>query len=425
MIRLNRIFVSGYKNIEMADLSISDFNIVVGANNTGKSNLLQVLSLLNFITNGGAFVQEIFNNGFRYSEFNEIVSVNEFRKNNTGNININLHFENSDSNLVFEYYINLKWIRNDNNIRYLVQEEKLNFKQSNQTGRPIRIFERVLSNVNDETTKIKWGTDIGSKKNIESIPVNASVIPFCELLLNSNIENKGYSDAIKSLRTILKAPIVFISNHAIKQNDGKSSDHYGRHVSMNIDYEVFRILDDNNKNFIFEKAIKEILNITEIDKIDFSSGKDERIRLVLFKHEGHYKRFSEFSDGTMSIMAIICKVLTTDSNLIMIEEPENSTHPKALLDLIEFIKSFRAEKQFIITTHSIALLNNSSIEEIIIGTLNERGLSQFCNVSDKHDILSKLQNKYSNFSDNIFFYSDDEEEDEILNELDDEDNLEG
>lgn len=413
MIRLNKIIVSNYKNIERADLKINDFNVVVGANNTGKSNLLQVVSLLNYVTNGGSYVQDSFNNGFRFSKYNEIVPMCQLDKKDSGNIVFELHFENTESNNKFEYLLDLKWIKHNRGTRYVIEREKLYFKDINQTGKLIRIFERNLEGVNDKSTKINWGTHVGSKKNIESIPVNASVIPFCDLLLTSNIEIEGYSDAVRSLKTVLKAPIIFISNHAIKQGQEQFSDDFGRHISIEIEKEVAKIIDDENKNFIFKNAIKEILNITDIRDLKFKSGENEKLRFVFFEHDNIVKKVESLSDGTLSILAIICKVLNTDSSLIMIEEPENSTHPKALLDLIDFIKSFRAEKQFIITSHSIALLNNSSIDEIIVGGINEKGLSEFCNVSDKEEIASKLKNKYSNFSDNIFF-SEEEEEDEIF-----------
>jgi predicted ATPase len=133
-------------------------------------------------------------------------------------------------------------------------------------------------------------------------------------------------------------------------------------------------------------------------------------KFLFFNHQGSIKKLSQFSDGTLLIIALVTKILSTKNNLFLIEEPENSTHPRALVDLIAFIKSFSENTQFIITSHSIAIVNKTSIEDIIVSSVNENGLCELYNVSNKKELKSRLRKSRINFSDELFFAIDDKNE---------------
>ncbi len=41
MIKIDEIKIKGYKNIKSAELKLGNFNVIIGANNFGKSNFVQ------------------------------------------------------------------------------------------------------------------------------------------------------------------------------------------------------------------------------------------------------------------------------------------------------------------------------------------------------------------------------------------------
>ena len=43
---LRRVKIEGFKSIESAELALNDLNVVIGANGSGKSNLIGVFRLL-------------------------------------------------------------------------------------------------------------------------------------------------------------------------------------------------------------------------------------------------------------------------------------------------------------------------------------------------------------------------------------------
>ena len=112
----------------------------------------------------------------------------------------------------------------------------------------------------------------------------------------------------------------------------------------------------------------------------------------------------------MLILALITKILSTNNCLFLIEEPENSTHPKALVDLMAFLKSFSENTQFIISSHSIAILNKTKIEDIIVSTETYSGFCDLYNITSKKELKNRLKKSRVNFSDELFFAIDDKNE---------------
>jgi len=107
------------------------------------------------------------------------------------------------------------------------------------------------------------------------------------------------------------------------------------------------------------------------------------------------------------LIALITKILISDSDIFLIEEPENSLHPKALIDLISFIRSFENDRQFIIASHSIALINTISAEDVIISKCHKNGLSELLKVTSSSELKKTLKQGFIVFSDLLFFSTED------------------
>lgn len=135
----------------------------------------------------------------------------------------------------------------------------------------------------------------------------------------------------------------------------------------------------------------------------------EELKFVRFQHAQSSKSLTDLSDGSILLIALIVKVLNSDHDIFFIEEPENSTHPKALMDLVAFLQSFSESKQFIITSHSIVLLNKSKLEQIITSRADSNGMSEFENVNSRKELKARLRSGVSSFADELFFEQTEEE----------------
>ncbi|WP_282093525.1 AAA family ATPase [Epibacterium ulvae] len=89
---------------------------------------------------------------------------------------------------------------------------------------------------------------------------------------------------------------------------------------------------------------------------------------IRFKHhrpQGAKQREDQFSDGTLRLMSILWLLQERGSSPLLLEEPELSLNEEIVAQLPRIMSSVKTKsrnrRQFIITTHSHALLSNSGI----------------------------------------------------------------
>lgn len=84
----------------------------------------------------------------------------------------------------------------------------------------------------------------------------------------------------------------------------------------------------------------------------------------------------ESSDGTLRALAILVALETQDKgSTLLIEEPEHGLHPWAIKDLIMHFREVQKRRnlQIIFTTHSEQIINNVLIDELLISERNQKG----------------------------------------------------
>jgi AAA15 family ATPase/GTPase len=75
---------------------------------------------------------------------------------------------------------------------------------------------------------------------------------------------------------------------------------------------------------------------------------------------------NQLSDGTFRSLALIFYILTDESKILLIEEPETSVHHGLLNSIVSIIKSQSKYKQVILSTHSDSILDQLFPENIIL-----------------------------------------------------------
>lgn len=83
-----------------------------------------------------------------------------------------------------------------------------------------------------------------------------------------------------------------------------------------------------------------------------------------FKVAGNSLSPSQLSEGTFKALALVFYLVTDKSSILMIEEPEVCVHHGLLLSIIELIKLYSKGKQVFISTHSDAVLDQLSFDNV-------------------------------------------------------------
>lgn len=400
MITVNEIRLTNFKNILDCKIRIGRFNVLVGSNNSGKSNFLSVIPFLNFVINGSSdIVRNSFNNGLYTSDFGIIPrEIDKYDK--SFEIIIGISFSNYDLEKHYEYNLHILPISTKSSRRigsFFISKETYSSKDFSKPGPFTMIFKRVQNDVN-------YGERFKRKTKYEKVTNHSSVVSLLKIILEEDIGRDSYYNAVKTLDSILNSPVIYFSNSELsKIKKSRTEKLKGRTISIDLEGEIAS-LEKTPQWDIFRNAVRDILQIRQISiyRSELPDELEEEI-YIFFDHLGSLKNIQNLSDGSLLILALIIKVLTTENELIIIEEPENSTHPKALINLMSFLRSFEDEKQFIITTHSIPIINLLDPNNVIITKVDIEGKTTLKKVEDHKKIIKELRKGYVSFSDSVFF----------------------
>lgn len=413
MIKIDQITLKGFKNISLNELEFKNFNVIVGPNNSGKSNFFSFFTFIDFIINGSTdSVQRFFEGKFYHRDYMKVF----FSNLNTAEGKIEFELKFSNTNLKESYVYNLLLNAKKKDVGMVMGEkriisESLSYKKINKTGPANSIFKR-------ENEKVSYGSDVIEKNIIKEISPYISVIRILKLLPSIEKGN-GYSKVIEILDTLIKSPIYYFSNlELIKEDTSKVFKFHERIVAIDLINEIVTL--SKSKSFdLFKQTLKQILKIEDVLVLQMEKPRpkspsessteetDNPHYLIFYRHFNNFKQLDELSDGSRLLIALIAKILTSKSELFLIEEPENSIHPKALVDLMNFMRMFEDETQFIINTHSVPLINAVKPENIIVASCKKEGISEFHRIADLKELYKRLKQSQLNFSDEVFFNPDD------------------
>jgi len=85
---------------------------------------------------------------------------------------------------------------------------------------------------------------------------------------------------------------------------------------------------------------------------------------------------SQFSDGTLRFICLVTLLLqpaALQPSTIVIDEPEIGLHPYAITIFSEMVKKAAVEKQVVISTQSVELLNHFNAEDVIVVDRGDEG----------------------------------------------------
>ena len=307
--KLRKIMISGYKSITKCNLSISPINIVLGGNGVGKTNFLSVFGLIKSVLNrDDCFPSPCFNSQFIFS--------NVCNQQNP-EIKAELILDS------FSYGFRLVPDKSDYN-RIVVKEEYVihSGRKYNVSDAPPEVYECLMSITKRQNWIIYHFNEMGNDAEIKKehdisddrilFHNGANLAPF--LLRLKTQFKRYYNDIVSTVRLIFPS----------------------------FDDFVFDPLVDNNESMLLKWR---------------QIGSDD----ILVA--------SQMSDGTLRFICLTALLLQPNElqpDIIIIDEPELSLHPYTLTILAEMIKQASYKKQLVFSTHSIELLNEFGIEDIVV-----------------------------------------------------------
>jgi predicted ATPase len=328
---IERIVIENFKSFgDKVEIKLNKFNVLVGPNNSGKSNFLDALRFLSEIIN-----ENMYNALARRGSYKSVVFNSE--ENREIGFLINASVENSN----IEYYLRIVSPGN-------IKEEYLKID-----GKELIISKEGKvhwwnAKINNYETISYYGFpgDPGLKLDTyHPIEIHPLQQKFRKILEKIEI----YNFDLQKLRQKVKIGTV------TKLNSDGSNLTAAIHFLRNKDRETYQELEK-----LLKSAVPEIKYL----ETPPTEGGDANLEIV---EENLDKRIdlSEISDGILWLLAHIYVLLFLEPHsLVCFEEPSSFIHPRILQFLVNMFKS--VDSQVIVTTHNPFFVNLVEPEGLII-----------------------------------------------------------
>lgn len=341
--QLSKIYISGYKSIRECKLSLNKINVLIGSNGAGKSNFISALSLLQNVLNKAlqlsvaqSGVNSLFYNGRKETE----------------EIYIEVFFNNNS----YGFYL----IPTDDN-RVIFRKEFYGYDT----------HESTVASGHDES---KWEHGVPNK-------INSYVRP---ILAKQNWKVYHFHDTGRSAK--------------VKQEHNISNNKVLMYDAANLAAFLYRLKNNYEKNY------QEIINTIQLiapyfnDFILEPQESNEEQIILKWSQKGCDDVFnaSQLSDGTLRFICLATLLLQPHElqpATIIVDEPELGLHPYAITIFSEMVKQLSDEKQIIISTQSVELLNEFDVEDVIVVNRSDNG-SVF-NRLNAEELSVWLENDYA------------------------------
>lgn len=322
---IERINISNYKSIHNTEIDLKMTNILIGPNGAGKSNFISFFELTRHLLE-----QRL---GSYLLEHGGIDSMLYRGRKVSDNISALIDFENRNA-FAFK-------LRPTQGPKAYIEYTKDFFNNNN------------LDNKNYEESWHPHTCDV----NVE------------ESAIFTNPQwRAGYIHSfLKSFTvyhfhdTSLTSPMRRLSR--IGDNE------YLRHDGSNLAAYLYKLKNTDLKSYnLIEGTIRSTAPYFKEFKLTPNKIMDGFVGLEWEERDTDvYMDATNFSDGTLRFIALATLLLQPDSpKTIIIDEPELGLHPAAIIKLGALIKRAAIKTQIIVATQSIELINNFSINDLLI-----------------------------------------------------------
>ncbi len=398
---ITKIKVSNFKSFKDLEIELGNFNVIVGANASGKSNFTQIFKFIRDITSLG-LDNAISLQG---SEFliNMGLGLPQSLSLEVTAIPSRLGFNVAESLIAwinkFVYQTTLYFGPKITDIEvkkdYIDLSVEFSRFQKTKNGKlrhekPVGNGNIIIKN-DKGTPKVQLKKPSGIKataKNLfppfflrEKIKLKSLILasPF---FLFPPIETALSDIAIYDFDPKMSKKAVSVAGKSELEEDGS-----------NLSLVLKSIVENQDKKRKLSNLIKDLLPF--IDDLATDKFAD---RSLLFKLRENYFPSVYFpasfiSDGTVNISALLCALYFEKKSVTIIEEPERNIHPSLISRMVDMMKDASKKKQIIVTTHNPEVVKYAGIENLLLISRDKEGFSTISRPKDNERVKTFMKNE--------------------------------
>ena len=400
---IREIAVSNFKSFRDLQFSPDNFNIIIGSNASGKSNLIQVFKFIRDIAKYGLNNAISLQGGVEYLRNTiigpampfafRIVYVLEEKRADVIGVKDGLPVYFEPYEIKYEFALTFP----DSGESYEISMDLLtvsgNFCHSGASGiHQLGAGTLTLSRVDGSVAHSVCPPEGLELKDEDLFPqyFQKRQIPQKWLIMNLPISVPG----IPPIEWIFRGMKVYdfdprLLKRAVPIMGKTELEKDGSNLAIVIK----NILEDPKKKTEFFSLIREMVPF--VDEIAVEKFMDMSLFLKLKEIYSRNKFLpaSMVSDGTINILALIIALYFENRPVTIIEEPERNIHPFLISKLVEMLKDAASSKQVIVTTHNPEMVKQVDIEDILLISRDAEGFSQLSRPFTRKEIRAFLEHE--------------------------------
>jgi predicted ATPase len=355
---LQRVEIRDFRSCHGVVLDdLTPMTVLAGRNAVGKSNILRAIQWAADTATAGNVAETTSNSG-------------------------NVAFRAGAGNLVFEYSIGLthEFKRDpDPRLEYHLFES-LSYSEGRSE------FRRVFRRQNEKLTLATQGTgsqSINVGPNVPSMPALAALLP------TSSRELVLIRPFLSALQAVRYYPLLDEkgdeNDRVVLQGEYDrwlSGFHQTGDPGTAVLIRLLHMSLTKREQFEELRSLLGPNGLALLDDIEIElprperAQRGERFYWFRFRPNWHSKRspylsLGDLSDGTQRVIRILIGLLFDQSGVMLVEHPEDKIHPGLLRRLIDLLRSYSAERQLIVASHSPAVFNSLDPESIRLVTMEQ------------------------------------------------------
>jgi len=403
--RIKRIEVRNFKSFEELKIDLGKFNVIIGANASGKSNFVHIFEFLRDITSSGLDNAISMQGGVEYlRNMNigaseplsiKVVSDKEFGwglETKAGLIGIKTY------EVIYEFA--LRFNKRGPGFKIVEDElsQKCKFFKLERKGKKIKEKE-TLGDGEILISRSNGRVKIDLINIPPNVPLKEEDIfpPFLreEKLLEHTLLLETPYFFIPPLEGIFSEISIYdfdpklpkkatpITGKAELEEDGN-----------NLSIILKNITENREKRRKLFNLVKDLLPFVENLDVEKFADKSLLFKLKESYFKTQYLPASLISDGTINMTALIVALYFEKKPFVIIEEPERNIHPYLISKVVEMMRdaSQTQEKQIVVTTHNPEFVKYAGLENILLVSRNESGFSTISRPADKEEVKTFLKN---------------------------------
>jgi predicted ATPase len=324
---LQKVSIQNFKSLKDVTLELQKVNLLIGPNNSGKSNFLKGLELW------GKYIS----------------------------------FQNEQN----------RFVKTNNDL------EEISFKKKKDDLKFEVLFDNELIGCHINSS-VDGYSGIDYKMLFDGEPYPASMLSeyFNKHIIDLSVFNENARKSIRNLgrNAFEDIKIYNINSFKLTIPQGLNSVNILNNDCSNLISFLFTL--SNNNEDVFKKIqddfAKCVIDFVRIKTPPINTNEGGKLSLKFFDKEGNDYWASEVSEGVLYFLALICIVdQPNPPKLLLLEEPEKGIHPRRIHEVMKFIFQLAEDKdiQVIMTSHNEHVLEEFALipEAVFIFDKDEEG----------------------------------------------------